>query len=136
MCQALEHNSHFVYNTVRKYCISDQCFLIMHFSLWLESIYVILTSNYGYTDFIYLLYKEEICNTGNFQNYNITTLHWHPTWRCGRHRGVPISDCRSRAGGCGGRACAIDGGLQTQGSLAGHGRRGNSGGKARTSRGC
>lgn len=58
------------------------------------------------------------------------------TWRCSRHRGVPISDCRSRAGGCGGRACAVDGGLQTQGSWAGHGCRGNSGGEARTSQGC
>ena len=67
---------------------------------------------------------------------NTFQLNGQCTWRCDRHRGVPISDCRSRAGGCGGRACAVDGGLQTQGSWAGHGRRGNSGGEARTSQGC
>lgn len=78
--------------------------------------------------------KKRMLMTTN--SCKLITVLLGSTWRCGRHRGVPISDCRSRAGGCGGRACAVNGGLQTQGSGAGHGRWGNSCGEARTSQGC
>ncbi len=64
-----------------------------------------------------------------------TCMSTQCTWWAGWYSGVHKARGRAGAGGRCGWHCAIDGGLQTQSSWAGHGHSGRNGGKARSRQG-